>query len=350
MAHIHISAEALGITSSNFLQEWHATLRRDGPPIATGVVAAVFGYVCDSIPWPILKVVVGVTGYLGAGACIADFGRSPASTLSSLASSVLAVTAIRHHPSLDIPVSAALLGLFCGQFAALTLHRFVLLDAPWEDGATHWRLRKLQSLAQVVTAIILYHPSRFNGNGFMHLGECDLVSLIAAHSIVLFVAQEFGKRARFGQTGYSLETAYDAVCQLRQNVTNVEHALIFFFTELVYRLKITVRAQLEEWYVSRSAFESLEEFSYDAVPLRFDQIRVLNLERRSFMAPSLLVARLEAVTMDEARSRRYEALSYTWGDSRPSHPILLNGGRFTIGKSLYDFLAARRSIFYKRVV
>ncbi|KAK3625336.1 hypothetical protein LTR56_020501, partial [Elasticomyces elasticus] len=60
------------------------------------------------------------------------------------------------------------------------------------------------------------------------------------------------------------------------------------------------------------------------------------------MLSGFLETRLLTYSLEDAKKRGYEALSYAWQGEEPSHPILVDGKRFIVTSNLHALLLARR--------
>ncbi|KAK5125273.1 hypothetical protein LTR85_000949 [Meristemomyces frigidus] len=82
---------------------------------------------------------------------------------------------------------------------------------------------------------------------------------------------------------------------------------------------------------------------YEYARLEDGHIRLLEIKSKSQVSlGGFLEARLISISLEKAKERGYEALSYTWQEEKPSHPILVDGNRIDITSNLRDLLLARR--------
>lgn len=81
---------------------------------------------------------------------------------------------------------------------------------------------------------------------------------------------------------------------------------------------------------------SQPSFRYKPLNPSVDCIRLLALYPDDKRRPETLRCELRTVTFLE--KPKYEALSYTWGDSNPTETIRLDGRLFAIQENLYNAL------------
>ena len=89
---------------------------------------------------------------------------------------------------------------------------------------------------------------------------------------------------------------------------------------------------------------SYSKYTYS--PLAADEVRLLLLPRR---LPYCAIE-LEVLTVKLRDAPPYEAISYTWGKSKQTRDIYLNGRTFTTSIAAYEVLQGRSSIWRSRLV
>ncbi|KAH7082845.1 heterokaryon incompatibility protein-domain-containing protein, partial [Paraphoma chrysanthemicola] len=77
-------------------------------------------------------------------------------------------------------------------------------------------------------------------------------------------------------------------------------------------------------------------FQYSVLDRKKRQIRLLKIHKPENAGGYYVRAQLSTFDLQSAPS--YSALSYTWGTQNATRSISLNGGRFEVGHSLYQFL------------
>src|SRR5579871_17220 len=90
----------------------------------------------------------------------------------------------------------------------------------------------------------------------------------------------------------------------------------------------------------------LEDYTYDPIP-EGENLRVLKLEPGHFDDP--IRCHLQVVSLQDAR-RKYESISYVWGDQNSVRWILIDEKRFSVTTSLFEALRHFRDTTVTKVV
>jgi hypothetical protein len=83
-----------------------------------------------------------------------------------------------------------------------------------------------------------------------------------------------------------------------------------------------------------------QAFVYQPLDTSVFSIRLLEIRRK--YAGMISFHLKQNLTLDQAATTGYTALSYTWGPPEPVQQIEIDGTKITVRKNLYDFLSSLR--------
>lgn len=313
--------------------------------VMQGAAIAIITYVCDSLPWPAVRtlllvglITVQLSGTmrqvddLPASAAEDDRPGIGAVFLSSLLyilALILLALVIDHMWSVNAVISLyTCLKLYSWSLLKL-LDFYLFCDEPLEEDMMERFHNRLCKVHFVVLLCLLRGPS----GDTVSLEIC----LLLAAGVELIVNQDYVLNTWYNPLYYIWWTWRYAGSHLRLSVAYPLHVM-----------KWKWRSSSEDMHKKRLSFQDHPEFDYSYCPVRPDQIRILAIERQSFIG-GLLELTMLPISREQSIGIEYEALSYTWGDSSlEKQPILLNGKKFYIHQNLYRLLWARSSMFRHR--
>ena len=225
-----------------------------------------------------------------------------------------------------------------------TARLYLLLDGPSENLSVKWTFDILRAITHFAT-IAIYIRRQYS---FHIASECFRKAVTVSRAYGLPTSGAF----------VSLLSIFSAWCFIYSKDPGAELIKLWFELNLVksrwfemrtkafHNLKNRIRDHFERQHHDKLLEKNLPLFEYTS--LESGHIRLLKLKRRSVFS-GLIDAELISCPFQEANSK-FEALSYTWGNSKAEKLILVNGRPFHIGPNLHSMLHARSMMFAERWV
>jgi len=128
-------------------------------------------------------------------------------------------------------------------------------------------------------------------------------------------------------------------------ITKTWDELLFYEAQVTERLPLYIQHKWSSYQQRHPDRAKLPLYQYK--PLDAGEIRLLVLKRQPFY-PSVVKA--EIIHRPISPAPEYEAVSYRWGALEFTEEVIVDGCRFSVTKSAFDLLLARRSVWKDRTI